>query len=404
MTEQVEVALPDRAHPRRRRFWRIVRWTSATVALLMVVAGIGGYLAFRHLDGNIRALHPDLGTNRPPRVTVLGTRQPLNVLLIGSDTREGQNALATGGGGDLSDTTILLHLSGDRSRAYGVSIPRDLIVQRPDCPSKSGVGTVPGSAAAMFNTAYGVGREGCTIRTVELMTGIRIDHFVVVRFDGVKAVANALGGVPVCVPKAIHDNANKIELPAGRYDAKGDVALSYVRVRFGVGNGGDVGRMKRQQAFLASMTRKAMSLGTLANPIKLYNFLDSATRAVEVDEGLASLGRLADLASQVKDIGLDRVQFLTMPIGPYAPDPNRLAIGPGAAQLWTRLREDRALTEAQLEGGTSAARSPTGTSPLDDSLDNSLGLLGGSFGSFVATSASVRDEEGLVGDEYGLCK
>jgi len=399
MTEQAAAASTEQAHPRRRRFWRIFRWTAACLAALFVIAAVGAYLAFRHLDGNIKALHPDLGDNRPERVTVLGKRQPLNILLIGSDTRQGQSGLASGGGGDLSDTTILLHLSANRSRAYGVSIPRDLIVNRPECPSKSGSGMVPGDPAAMFNTAYGVGREGCTIRTVEAMTRIRIDHFVVVRFDGVKAVADALGGVPVCVPDAIHDDRNGIDLPAGRYDAKGDVALSYVRVRYGVGNGSDVGRMKRQQAFLASMTNKTLSLGTLANPIKLYHFLDSVTRSVEVDEGLASLSDLADLGRQVKNIGLERVQFLTMPIGPYAPDPNRLAVGPGAADLWERLRHDRPLTAQQLEGGTSAD-----TSPQDDESDQSLDLFGGSARSFLAGAGAPRHDDGLVADEYGLCE
>jgi LCP family protein required for cell wall assembly len=396
MTEQAEAAPAPQARP-RRRFWRIVRWTAACLAVFLLIVAAGGYLAFRHLDGNIKALHPDLGTNRPERVTVLGKRQPLNILLIGSDSRAGQTATANPGGGDLSDTVILLHLSANRARAYGVSIPRDLIVNRPECPSKSGTGMVPGDPAAMFNTAYGVGREGCTIRTVEAMTHIRIDHFIVVRFDGVIAIADALGGVPVCVPVAVHDPGSDIELPAGRYDAKGDVALDYVRARLKVGNGSDVGRMRRQQAFLASMTNKTMSLGTLANPIRLFNFLDSATRSVQVDEGLASLSDLAELGRQVKNIGLDRVQFLTMPIGPYAPDPNRLAIGAGAAQLWDRLRNDLPLTKDQLAGGTSADTSDDGEN------DTSLGLSGGFSRSFVSAS-SPRADDGLAADPYGLCK
>jgi LCP family protein required for cell wall assembly len=396
MTEEAASTPPARPEPRRRRGWRIVRWTAGVLVGLLVVGAIGAYLAFRQLEGNIEALRPDLGDNRPARVTVLGKRQPLNIVLIGSDTRLGQSSVTQGAGGDLSDTTILLHLSADRSRAYGVSIPRDLIVNRPECPAKSGEGMVAGDPTAMFNTAYGVGREGCTIRTIEAMTNIRIDHFAVTTFDGFRNVADALGGVPICMPEAVRDPRLDLVLPEGRYEAKGDAALSYVSLRLGIGDGSDVGRMKRQQAFLAAMVRKVLSAGTLANPFKLYNFLDEATKAVKVDEGLASLRRLADLADDLKDIGLENVRFLTMPIAPYAPDPNRLAIGPGAADLWKRLRHDLPLTDEQL--GTSSS---SGASPGDRVAGEDESVT--SFGPITAAPL-IRVDDELVADRYGLCE
>jgi LCP family protein required for cell wall assembly len=372
--------------------WRIVRWTAAVVALMVAVALIGGYLAFRHLDGNITALTPDLGTNRPSRVSVPGESQPLNIVLIGTDTREGQTSITGTDGGDLADTTVLLHISADRQRAYGVGIPRDLIVHRPDCPAKSGDRLVPGNPAAMFNTAYGVGHEGCAIRTIEAMTNIRIDHFMVTTFDGFRSVADALGGVPVCVPEPMHDGRLDLTLPAGRYDVTGEEALAYVSMRLGVGDGSDIGRMKRQQVFLAAMAHKAVSGGTLTNPVRLYSFLDEATKAVAVDEGLASLRKLAGLSRELRDIGLENVEFFTMPIAPYAPDSNRVAIGPGAAQLWQQLRYDEKLSKLQLHEGTSA----------EGSTYRQHGTTFGVAGGVSAASAVPTGE--LHGDQYGLCR
>lgn len=164
-------------------------------------------------------------------------------------------------------------------------------------------------------------------------------------------MVDAVGGVPVCGPKTV--DKYDTYLPAGSYVAKGDRALDYVRARLGVGDGSDIGRMKRQQAFLAAMTKKVLTVGTLANPFKLYDFLSSATSSLIVSEGLSQLTDLARLRRDLRNIGLENVQFLTMPIAPYAPDPNRLAVGPGAADLWERLRSDRELTEEQVSGAAS---------------------------------------------------
>jgi len=280
------------------------------------------------------------------------------VLLLGSDTREGQGNSGIGGETPgLSDTTILLHLSADRERAYGVSIPRDAMVERPECELDDGEGTDPGGLA-MFNEAYAVGGPACTIKTVEAITDIRVNHFVVVDFNGFKNMVDALDGVPVCVPEEVNDDIGKIYLPQGSYEVKGQEALSYVRLRHGLSENGDIGRMKRQQAFLAAMSNKAISAGTLVNPVRLYNFLDAATESLTTDPGLASLSRLGRLAKQVRDIGLENVQFLTVPFETYEPDPNRLAIAPAADRLWDRLREDEPLSARQEREVTTAAESP----------------------------------------------
>ncbi len=198
----------------------------------------------------------------------------------------------------LSDTTILLHVSADRKLAYGVSLPRDAMVERPSCERKDGNGTDPGGLS-MFNAAYAVGGPACTIKTVEKLTDIRINHFVVIDFNGFRKMVDALGGVEVCVPKEVNDTTGHIYLPAGTYDVKGQRALDYVRVRHSISENGDIGRMKRQQTFLASMANKAVSAGTLVNPVRLYSFLDAATKSLTTDPGLASIKKLGGLAKSL---------------------------------------------------------------------------------------------------------
>ena len=341
----------------RKRAVRAASLTAVVVTLAIIFTGL---FAYRHLEGNITALDTEdaLGTDRPDKVVDNAEPlDPLNILLLGSDTREGLGNSAIGGDTPgLSDTTILLHLSADRKHAYGVSLPRDAMVERPDCVTENG-DTDPGGLS-MFNAAYAVGGPGCTQRTVEQLTGIHIDHFVVVDFAGFKHMVDALGGVEVCVPEEVNDTVGNIHLPAGTFEADGDQALDYVRVRHGISENGDIGRMKRQQTFLASMANKAISAGTLANPVKLYNFLDAATNSLTTDPELANLKNLAELANQVRNIGLENIQFLTVPWEWWEEDPNRVVWSAEADRLWKRLEHDRPLTNKLAEGVTTAAQAP----------------------------------------------
>jgi LCP family protein required for cell wall assembly len=342
-----------------------MRAVAISVATVLVVALTGGFFVYRHLEGNITAMDVEdaLGDDRPEEIIKDNVEhKPLNVLLLGSDTREGQGNQIGGETPGLSDTTILLHLSANRERAYGVSIPRDAMVERPECERKDGQGTDSGGLS-QFNVAYAIGGPACTIKTVESLTDIRVNHFVVIDFNGFKSMVDALGGVPVCVPEEVNDDIGKIYLPAGSYEVKGQQALSYVRLRHGLSENGDIGRMKRQQAFLASMANKAISAGTLLNPVRLYNFLDAATKSLTTDPDLASLNKLRGLAGQLKDIGLDQIQFLTVPFESYAPDPNRLQIAPEAEALWERIRNDEPLPGKFGKDVTSAAEGPGEESP-----------------------------------------
>ncbi|HEX2297519.1 MAG TPA: LCP family protein [Pseudonocardiaceae bacterium] len=389
--------------PRHRevRKHRALRAVAISVAAVLVVALTAGFFVYRHLEGNITTLDIEdaLGTDRPEKVIKeQEPHQPLNILLLGSDTREGQGNHIGGETPGLSDTTILLNISADRDRAYGVSLPRDAMVERPPCVRKDGQGMDAGGLS-MFNAAYAVGGPACTVKTVEQLTDIRIDHFVVVDFNGFKHMVDALGGVPVCVPEEVNDTIGNIYLPAGSYEVQGQQALNYVRLRHGLSENGDIGRMKRQQAFLASMANKAISAGTLANPVRLYNFLDAATKSLTTDPGLDNLRDLAGLAKQLKDIGLDNIQFLTVPFESYEPDPNRLVWAPEAEQLWDKIRHDEPLTGELSQTVTTAAEDPDGESgrPTD----------GPSTGATDSPSASPSDaetrSEAEVRAANGLC-
>jgi LCP family protein required for cell wall assembly len=344
---------------------RVLKIVALCVSGLLVVLLVGGVLVYRHLDGNIKSIDiaSGLGTDRPTAMPQKKgvPNKPMNLLLIGSDTRAGAGNKMGGDTPGLSDTTILLHLSGNRKLAYGVSLPRDAMVQRPKCERKDGNGTDPGGLS-QFNEAYAIGGAACTGKTIEQLTGVRIDHFVVIDFNGFKKMVDALGGVEVCVPRDVDDTTGHIKLSKGTYTVKGQHALDYVRVRHDIGTveNGDIGRMKRQQAFLASMSNKAVSAGTLINPVRLYKFLDAATKSLSTDPGLASIGKLRSLASDFDGIGLDKIQFLTVPFQTYVPDPNRLQWAPEANKLWKRMKADEPVSKSLSGEVTTAADGKTG--------------------------------------------
>lgn len=376
----------------------------------MVISTVA-VVAYKRLEGNI-------GTQKflaGPRPTE-EVKGPINVLVMGSDTRQGANGKGIGGDTPgLSDTTILLHLSANRKFAYGVSLPRDAMVQRPACPRKNGNGVDPGGIT-QFNAAYAIGGPACTVKTVESLTGIRINHFVVVDFVGFRAMVNAINGVTVCVPKAVNDTVGHISLPAGTYKVNGQQALDYVRVRHDLGAPtGDIGRMKRQQSFISAMIKKVVSAGTLANPVRLIKFLDAATNSLTTDPGFANLKQLASLGSSLKNIGLDNVKFITVPWEPWPQDINRVAWKPEAAQLWKLIRRDRPLTpefssdavtpgsDSAATAGASPTSTPTGTTGPGKTPSASSSASAGASSSPSATPTKSEAQKKADAQAAGLC-
>ncbi|MFL4950081.1 LCP family protein [Streptomyces sp. MMS24-I31] len=327
---------------RRRRRW--LRGTALGMGVLVLGAAGIGWAVYAKLSGNItadEAAAAELRRYEKERPTAL-VKGAQNILLIGSDTRAGDDNGQYGrdSGTERSDTVILLHLAADRRSATAVSLPRDLMVDVPSCRRPDGSRTEP--MFAMFNYAYAMGGSACTIRTVEKLTGVRVDHHVVVDFSGFKEMVDAVDGVEVCLKEPVDDKAAKLRLPAGRVTLDGEQALGYVRARKSLGNGSDTDRMERQQRFLGALVNKVRSDDVLLNPVKLYPVLDAATSSLTTDPDLASLRGLYQVVRGLRDIPTERVRFLTVPRESYVYNANRdQLVEPEAEKLFARLRRDQ---------------------------------------------------------------
>ncbi|MFC5886979.1 LCP family protein [Kitasatospora aburaviensis] len=353
----------------KRNVKKTVAWSVAGV--MVVLAGCGGAIYYK-LNGNIKSFDAGaVSTDRPPEATAdANGNKPVNVLLIGSDSRAGKNSDLGGGDEDgaRSDTTILLHVYADHKHAVGISIPRDALVTIPKCKLPNGKWTEekPGQ---MFNSAFSVGNTetgnpACTQNTVEKLTGIRVDHTIEVNFEGFSAMTQAVDGVDVCLPNDIYEgniNPNlgkkgKIVLPKGKQKVSGQKALDYVRLRHGIGDDSDVGRMKRQQAFLSSMMAKVKGEGL--NPTTLLPLADAATKSMTVDPGLDSAKKLMDFALSMKNIDLHDVKFLTAPWRYNGPRID--LVHPAVDNLWKTLQADRTIDGQDATGKQEdAPASPT---------------------------------------------
>ncbi|WP_432137002.1 LCP family protein [Streptomyces sp. bgisy154] len=357
---------PRRARPRGRRPLR----TALLVALAVAVLGAAGAgWIYLKLNGSIDTFDGDgLSRNRPEA----GSSEGENVLVIGSDARtDGNDALGGGEKDDIgrSDTAFLLHVYADHQHAIAVSIPRDTLVTIPPCrlPDGSWTKTRPDT---MFNAAFSVGQTqkgnpACTQNTVEQLTGLRVDHTVVVDFKGFAALTDVVGGVPVCLPNEIYQKdlnpkratRGGLLFPRGEQTVSGQKALDYVRLRHGIGDGSDIGRIKRQQAFVSSLLKEIKDNGL--TPTKLLPLAEAATGSMTVDPGLGSAKKLISFAMSLKDIDLHNTKFLTIP---WRYEGTRVAVvEPDASQLWAALKADRTLDGKDASGGRKAA--PASPSP-----------------------------------------
>jgi LCP family protein required for cell wall assembly len=288
-------------------------------------------------------------------------------------------------------------VSADRQRAYGISIPRDSLVTRPQCKTKDGE-PIPGGTDVMWNEAFSVGGPACTIQQFEQITGVYIDHYVVVDFAGFEDMVDAIGGVEVCIPEDISDPAHGINIPAGTREIAGREALNYVRARYTLGDGSDIGRLSRQQAFIASMVNKVKSANVLARPDRLVRFLEAATKSLTLDKNLASIAKIADLALQFQDTGLDKIKFLTVP-WEYDQRPDyagRVSWLPKADELWRKIAADEPLSKDLTSDAINAAQPPGSEGPSGSGN-------GSPDGSPSSPDPGPTEEEQAEADNLGLC-
>jgi len=354
----------------RRRWPRTLAAVLAGLVLITTVIGAGVNHLLGNLQGNITSLDVSgqlNGSTTSPETAGLvydadGNTKPLNVLLMGTDTRTGKGNQGYGkkgmNYGERSDTTILLHVSADRSNAIAVSIPRDTLVHIPQCTNSKG--QTVGNITNKFNDAYSIGGPACTIKTVNELTGLNITNFVKIDFGGFKKIVNAVGGVEICLAQPVKDRQSGLNLPAGKQTVTGEEALAFVRIRHNIGDGSDTSRIRRQQAFISSLSRKVLSSGTLLNPASVIGLLDAATSSITADPQMADLKQLQELVLSMKDINPKNLTFLTMPWKPAGDGANVLENKKKARPVWKAIRNDTAYPPKPTNGQPTLSSAPSG--------------------------------------------
>ncbi len=285
----------------------------------------------------------------------------VNILVVGTDSRNGASGeLGAGDADDVpglrNDSTMVIHVSADRSRVQIVSIPRDTLVDIPACKHRDGTTSEP-TSDDMFNNAMVYGSNGgddqediapgiaCVKSTVEKLSGMSIDAFMVVDFAGFINMIDALGGVWFNIPEHIEDESAQLYIDAGCWKLSGTHALAYMRSRKGQGDGSDISRIGRQQQLISAMLRELQEKNYVTDPGALINFLQAAISAVNVSDNLGNASSDASLLINVlQKVDRTNIQFVTMPVEEPSWDPNRrIPSEPMARNVWTALKNDQAL-------------------------------------------------------------
>ncbi|GGY75673.1 LCP family protein [Streptomyces omiyaensis] len=326
------------SRPRKKR--RTGRIVLLTLLALLLAAGGALYWTYSSIDGNIKGVDitKALGDDRPEKLPTSGQ----NLLVLGSDSRAGDNGDLVGGsvGGGRSDTTLVVHIPEGRTEAVAVSIPRDTLVTRPECTRGDGT-AAPSAKRVMFNSVYAQYGPACVVKTVESMSGVRLDHFLEIDFAGFKDLVDTIGGVTVDVKQPIDDKQSGLQLAAGPQKLDGTQSLAFVRTRHGVGDGSDLGRISLQQQFLTSLLTEVKKQDLLSSPTKTYKIADSATKALTTDSELASLTALSEFGRSLNGVDPQNMETIMLPVAYDKIDPNRVvAHEPNASQLWKAVRED----------------------------------------------------------------
>jgi LCP family protein required for cell wall assembly len=338
---------------------KITTWVSS----LLVAGGLafGAFWVIR-LQLNISKAPLTAGSEKTQDVDDATDR--LQILILGSDTRDGKNSqygsAEDSSGYGQSDVMMLLDISKDNKRVSVISFPRDLLVDIPKCTDHKSGQKFQARHDVMINTAMAEAGIGCAVDTVNQLTGLQIDHFMMADFNAVKELSATVGGVEVCISDAVFDPDSGLRLPKGTSQVEGEQALAFLRARHAFADGGDLGRIKAQQGFLSALTRKVKDDGTLGDPQKLLRIADVVTQNLTVDDGLASVQSLLTIGNRLRDIDVSKVAFVSAPTMPAPQDPNRLVLAePQASQLFGALRADLDLTSPGATAG------PTPSAPAD---------------------------------------
>lgn len=315
------------------------QWIATIFTALAIVASLLGYGWYQSIIGNITTAQVDTDEwDRPANVEGV-----MNILLIGSDERSGENADYGEAEGERPDTMLIASINVDNGAATLINLPRDLMVDLPECEA---VEEYEGMSAhnGMINSAMTFGGMGCQWKTVEQVTGVHLDHFVVMDFVGFKDMIDAIGGVEMCIPEPVDDPKAHLVLDAGLQVLDGEESLGFVRSRYGQGDGSDLSRIDRQQEFMGAMLREVLDSDVMTSPVTITNFLGAVTDSITTDEDM-TVDIMTSIAISMREVDLDRVQFVTAPNGQHPDDENRITLKePDASELFEEINSGTDLT------------------------------------------------------------
>ncbi|PWI46090.1 LCP family protein [Streptomyces sp. ICBB 8177] len=389
---------------RRRRGRRALKWVAIGTTLIVLGTGGAAYAYYQHLNGNLKKADLDLGAKHlAPAVPNAAGQTPLNILLLGSDSRNTSEDVELGGatydigGPPHADVEMLLHVSADRSNMTVISVPRDTRVDIPECTDPT-TGKKYAPANDIITDSLSHGGPGCTVATWEELTGIPIDHFMMVDFAGVVKMADAVGGVPVCVDNNVYDKDSGLRLTKGTHVIQGQQALQWLRTRHGFEDGSDIGRTHAQHMYMSAMVRQLKSSAKLTDPGELMNLAESATRALTVDQGLGTVKKLYDLAGQLQKVPTDRITMTTMPWAPDPQDPDAHVVPTSDAQkLFAMVRGDIPVDgKGGAPGAKPSASAPASPSPSDTAAPKSRIAVTVRNGTGTISLAPVPGRAGAV--------
>ncbi|MFE1169589.1 LCP family protein [Nocardiopsis sp. NPDC058789] len=307
------------------------QWVACVATALAIIASLGGYGWYQGLIGNITTAQVDTDEwDRPTSVEGV-----MNILIIGSDVRSGENAEYGEVEGERPDTMLIASINVDNGAATLVNLPRDLMVDLPGCEATEGYEGMQ-AQQGMINSAMTFGGVGCQWQAVEQVTGVHLDHFLMMDFVGFKDMVDAIGGVEMCIPEPVDDPKAHLVLDAGLQTLDGEDSLGFVRSRYSQGDGSDLSRIDRQQEFMGAMLREVLSSDVMTSPVTITRFLGAVTDSITTDEEL-TVDTMADIAISMREVDLDRVQFVTVPNGAHPADENRIIMSDAAPALFEAI-------------------------------------------------------------------
>ena len=377
MSEPEYTFVDTKPKPKRRGWLQKLIITFGVIVALVAGTGAGAYF---YVTTQLTAAGIDVYTPAGQKFelpTAADLKGPINILLIGSDTRVDQGANYGAVDGARADVIILLHMSEDRKNAVALSFPRDLMVSVPECPNPDGDAPFEARNMEQINATMQTGGPACTLIAVQALTGLEIPYLAVIDFKGVITMSEAVGGVTVCVAEPINDTYSKLYLDAGEHTLVGDEALAFLRTRHGVGDGSDLSRISNQQVFLTSLVRKLKDEGALTNPFTMFKIGNAALENMTLSNSFTNLGVIFGMAKALNSVQLDNITFLRLPVydltGDYA---GRVAVVEDkAGLLFDLLKTDAPVVLKEVNTGTGAvvaeenkdAISPSAAPPEDSS-------------------------------------